>query len=162
MMDESSTLNHAMRIRTRVMAVYNLREEDFETADQWNDYLEEREDVAFSLVEGVDAARAEARLQAYTRDNADSIAKYQAQRAEEEAGDEARRMSYRMASQGGREQPGGGRGMPRSYAEEMAEQGGASPEQEKQWQMLSALAGGWRPEVAQQRSLQEARVSLFA
>ena len=149
-------------IRERVWAAYCQPREAFGTLEEWNNYLEEREDVAFSLVEGVDVARAEARLRAYTAENADSIAKHQAQRAEEEAGDEARRMSYRMASQGGREQPGGRRGMPRSYAEEMAEQGPASPEQEKRWQMLAALAGGWRPEVAQQRSLQEARVSLFA
>ena len=62
--------------------------EAFGTLEEWNDYLEEREDVAFSLVEGVDVAGAEARLRAYTQDNADSIAKYQAQRAEEEAGDD--------------------------------------------------------------------------
>ena len=95
-------------IRERVWAAYCQPREAFGTLEEWNNYLEEREDVAFSLVEGVDVARAEARLRAYTAENADSIAKHQAQRAEEEAGDEARRMSYRMASQGGREQPGGG------------------------------------------------------
>ena len=89
-------------IRERVWAAYCQPREAFGTLEEWNNYLEEREDVAFSLVEGVDVARAEARLRAYTAENADSIAKHQAQRAEEEAGDEARRMSYRMASQGGR------------------------------------------------------------
>ena len=148
-------------IRERVQAAYCQQREAFGTLEEWNNYLEEREDVAFNLVEGVDVAGVEARLQAYTEKHADAIAKYQAQRAEEETGNEARRMSYRMANQGRREQPGG-RGMPRSYAEEMAEQGASSPEQQKRWQMLAALAGGWRSEVAQQRSLQEARVSLFA
>ena len=51
--------------------------------------------------------------------------------------------------------------MPRSYAEEMAEMGSATIEQDKQWQMLAALAGGWRLEAANRRSLQESRC-LFA
>ena len=153
-------------IRERVAAAYCQPREAFATLVEWNNYLEEREDVAFNLVEGLDVARAEARLRAYSEKHADAIAKHQAEKAEEEAEAETRRMSYKMAGQVGEErqkgaEAGGGGGMPRSYAEEMAEVGSATIEQDRQWQMLAALAGGWRPEAANRRSLQESRC-LFA
>ena len=94
-------------IRERVAAAYCQPREAFATLVEWNNYLEEREDVAFNLVEGLDVARAEARLRAYSEKHADAIAKHQAEKAEEEAEAETRRMSYKMAGQVGEERQKG-------------------------------------------------------
>ena len=45
---------------------------------QWNDYLEQREDVAFNMVEGIDLEETEARLKKVEQENAHLIAASQA------------------------------------------------------------------------------------
>ena len=38
--------------RAKVMRIYNKTEADFESADEFDEYLEEREDLIFDLTEG--------------------------------------------------------------------------------------------------------------
>lgn len=54
-------------IRKRVGAIFNKRQDEFETLLDWNNYLEEVEGLIFDLVEGTkeDKAKAEERLRAY-------------------------------------------------------------------------------------------------
>ncbi|KAK2068275.1 hypothetical protein P8C59_002923 [Phyllachora maydis] len=47
-------------IRRRVADVFNRKEEDFETLADWNDYLNQVEDLTFDLIHGSDAKRAAA------------------------------------------------------------------------------------------------------
>ena len=54
---------------------FNKREEDFEIRAEWDNYLEEREDIAFNLIENINIAAATQRLARYERENAESIVK---------------------------------------------------------------------------------------
>ena len=89
----------SVAVRAEVFAVYNKRREDFlagEQGDQaWNDYLEEREDVAFALSEGGDgeADDARERLEAYRGREAASIAHNAALAAQEARDAEARELA---------------------------------------------------------------------
>lgn len=58
-------------IRKRVGAIFNRREDDFETLRDWNDYLESIEDLIFKLTEGTPQERkeAEAALKEYKEAN---------------------------------------------------------------------------------------------
>ena len=62
-------------IRKRVGAVFNQRQDDFETLLDWNNYLEEVEGLVFDLVEGTkdDKIRAEERLKKYKEAHVDDI-----------------------------------------------------------------------------------------
>lgn len=63
------------RIRKRICQVFNKREEDFMTLKDYNDYLEEVEDLVFNLLHDVDVQKTNARLEAYRQQNLDSINK---------------------------------------------------------------------------------------
>jgi CDK-activating kinase assembly factor MAT1 len=52
---------------------FNKREEDFDSRAEWDNYLEEREDIAFNLIENIDVAAATERLSRYEQENAESI-----------------------------------------------------------------------------------------
>jgi CDK-activating kinase assembly factor MAT1 len=62
-------------IRKRVGAVYNKRQDEFETLLDWNNYLEDVEGLIFDLVEGGkdDKMRAEEKLRAYRESNLGEI-----------------------------------------------------------------------------------------
>ncbi len=77
-----------MDVRKRVGAVFNRREEDFETKRDWNDYLEGVEDLVFRLMEGGDEKKeAEAALREYREANQRMIDENEkAEREEDEAG----------------------------------------------------------------------------
>ncbi|RKF73030.1 RNA polymerase II transcription factor B subunit 3 [Golovinomyces cichoracearum] len=62
-------------IRKRVDAVFNRRQEEFETLRDWNNYLEEVESLIFDLIEGTkeEKMRAEERLRKYREINLHEI-----------------------------------------------------------------------------------------
>ncbi|EHL01076.1 putative RNA polymerase II transcription factor B subunit 3 [Glarea lozoyensis 74030] len=62
-------------IRKRVGAVFNRREDEFESLSSWNDYLEMVEGLIFDLVEGTmkEKAKAEETLRAHRAANAKEI-----------------------------------------------------------------------------------------
>ncbi|POS86419.1 hypothetical protein EPUL_001399 [Erysiphe pulchra] len=62
-------------IRKRVDAVFNRRQEDFESLRDWNNYLEEVESLIFDLVEGTreEKMKAEERLKQYRKSNLKEI-----------------------------------------------------------------------------------------
>ena len=61
------------RIRRLVAASLNKREEDFVGLKEWNDYLEEVEDIVFKLVEDVDTDKIYAKLDAIRRESNDQM-----------------------------------------------------------------------------------------
>eukprot|EP00262_Sarcandra_glabra_P008773 TRINITY_DN2250_c0_g1_i1.p1 TRINITY_DN2250_c0_g1~~TRINITY_DN2250_c0_g1_i1.p1 ORF type:complete len:197 (+),score=44.50 TRINITY_DN2250_c0_g1_i1:94-684(+) len=81
----SATNSYAkeMAIRKRIASIYNKREEDFPSLKDYNDYLEEVEDMTFNLVEGIDAAAIEAQIAKYQEENAEQIINARARKAEE-------------------------------------------------------------------------------
>ncbi|XP_058095829.1 uncharacterized protein LOC131241149 [Magnolia sinica] len=72
-----------MAIRKRIANIYNKREDDFPSLKEYNDYLEEVEDMTFNLVEGIDAAAIEAKIAKYQEENAEQIINSRARKAEE-------------------------------------------------------------------------------
>lgn len=69
------TIEREVDIRRRVAQVFNKREEDFETLDDYNRYLEDVEDLIFQLVQGndMDRTKAEARLLDWERQHKEEI-----------------------------------------------------------------------------------------
>uniref|UniRef100_A0A7R9W6S0 RING-type domain-containing protein n=1 Tax=Pseudictyota dubia TaxID=2749911 RepID=A0A7R9W6S0_9STRA len=71
--------------RRRVMKVYNKAESDFPSLREYNDYLEEVEDIIFKIVnEEPDAEEMKAKLRTYEEANKSQIVIRQSQRADEE------------------------------------------------------------------------------
>ncbi|ANB13846.1 TFIIH/NER complex subunit TFB3 [Sugiyamaella lignohabitans] len=60
-------------IRARVSRTFNKRQQDFDSLDDYNDYLEEVENIIFNLVNGVDVEATESKLQAYEQANRNII-----------------------------------------------------------------------------------------
>lgn len=56
-------------IRRRVAAVFNRREDEFETLRDYNDYLNDVEDITFNLINNIDVAETEKRFEAYQKAN---------------------------------------------------------------------------------------------
>ena len=157
------------QIRARVEGIYCKERGDFDSLEAWNNYLEEKEDVMFNLVEGVDVQATEVRLQAYLEANAAGIAEHQARVvAGEQAGaagagpgpgpsqaaaddpEGAKRMSIQAARQE----------MPTPFVEEyMGEPG--NPGHEQLQKKLALWASGWSLDTAREKAVQGAYASVF-
>ncbi|GAB4838147.1 hypothetical protein Ancab_027676 [Ancistrocladus abbreviatus] len=72
-----------MAIRKRISNIYNKREEDFPSLREYNDYLEEVEDMTCKLIEGIDVPAIEAKITKYEQENYDQIMNARACKAEE-------------------------------------------------------------------------------
>ncbi|KAK6942326.1 Cdk-activating kinase assembly factor MAT1, centre [Dillenia turbinata] len=70
-------------IRKRIQNIFNKREEDFPSLREYNDYLEEVEDMTFNLIEGIDVSAIEAKIAKYQEENAEQIMNAKARKAEE-------------------------------------------------------------------------------
>uniref|UniRef100_A0A8C4QR86 CDK-activating kinase assembly factor MAT1 n=1 Tax=Eptatretus burgeri TaxID=7764 RepID=A0A8C4QR86_EPTBU len=62
-------------IRKKVLKTYNKREEDFATLREFNDYLEEIEDIVYKLTRNVDVENTKRKMDIYQRENKDIIQK---------------------------------------------------------------------------------------
>jgi CDK-activating kinase assembly factor MAT1 len=60
-------------IQAALSCRFNKREEDFSSRAEWDNYLEEQEDIAFNLIENIDVGAANERLSRYEQENAESI-----------------------------------------------------------------------------------------
>ncbi|GFY80978.1 cyclin-dependent kinase-activating kinase assembly factor-related [Actinidia rufa] len=74
-----------MAIRKRISSIFNKREDDFPSLREYNDYLEEVEDMTVNLIEGIDVPAIEAKIAQYQKENAEQIMNAQARKAEEYA-----------------------------------------------------------------------------
>ncbi|RYP08116.1 hypothetical protein DL764_002099 [Monosporascus ibericus] len=74
-------------VRRRVAAIFNMTQDDFETLRDYNNYLQEVEDLTFDLVSGGEAerARAEERLRAHEQAHRDEIERNKRRGREAEA-----------------------------------------------------------------------------
>ncbi|MBE7180395.1 MAG: CDK-activating kinase assembly factor MAT1 [Terriglobus roseus] len=71
---EDIQVEREVDIRRRVSRIFNRREDDFESLHDYNNYLNDVEDLTFNLVNGIDLADTERRIDAYTASNRDQIA----------------------------------------------------------------------------------------
>ncbi|KAI1384207.1 CDK-activating kinase assembly factor [Hypoxylon trugodes] len=71
------TVEREVDVRRRVQAVFNMVQDDFETLRDYNDYLQQVEDLTFDLVQGGDIERraAEEKLLAYEQKHKEDIEK---------------------------------------------------------------------------------------
>lgn len=60
-------------IRKKVQAVFNRREEEFETVRDYNDYLNDVEDITFNLINNIDVEETNRRFEAYQKANQKGI-----------------------------------------------------------------------------------------
>ncbi|KAL3845631.1 hypothetical protein ACJIZ3_003034 [Penstemon smallii] len=173
-----------MAIRKRIASIYNKREEDFSSLKEYNDYLEEVEDMIVNLVEGIDVPSIEARIVEYQRENAEQIMNAQARKAEEYAAALAASkgqlpqtgVDISLSSETvnntvpqGQYAPaiaGGGIAQPRPMGPVGSghDMMGYEYEDEETMKLRAekaARAGGWSTEMSKKRALEEAFASIW-
>lgn len=187
----SSAFGKEMAIRKRIANIFNKREEDFPSLREYNDYLEEVEDMIFNLIEGNDVPAIEAKIAHYQRENAEQIMMAHARKAEEYAAALAASKGQPVQTENDvmvqSSQTGANTGAPGQYAPAIA--GGAvgqprptgmAPqpiplgsgpdmsmyeyEDEEKMKLRAeraARAGGWSIELSKKRALEEAFGSIW-
>ncbi|KAF8558483.1 CDK-activating kinase assembly factor [Imleria badia] len=70
---EDLTVEKEVAIRRRLAKDFNKRREDFADLRSYNDYLQEVEDITFNLINDIDVAETEARVERYRKENATLI-----------------------------------------------------------------------------------------
>ncbi|KAH8285408.1 hypothetical protein KR054_008777 [Drosophila jambulina] len=70
---EDPMVEKEVDIRRRILRDYNKREEDFESLEEYNDYLEEIEDIVYNLCNNIEIIETNKRIEAYKRDNREVI-----------------------------------------------------------------------------------------
>ncbi|XP_014243363.1 CDK-activating kinase assembly factor MAT1 [Cimex lectularius] len=72
---EDPNVEKEVDIRKKVLRDYNKKEEDFATLEEYNDYLEEVEDIIYNLTNGINTAEVQKKIDQYKRENRDIILK---------------------------------------------------------------------------------------
>jgi len=81
---EDLSVEQEVRVRRRIAKWFNKRPEDFKTLKEYNDYLEEVEDITFNLINDVNVEETEARIQKFAEENQSIIAANEAKQQREE------------------------------------------------------------------------------
>uniref|UniRef100_A0A0D9XRZ6 MAT1 centre domain-containing protein n=1 Tax=Leersia perrieri TaxID=77586 RepID=A0A0D9XRZ6_9ORYZ len=177
-----------MTIRRRIASIFNKTQDHFPCLRDYNDYLEEVEDMTFNLVEGIDVEEIEAKIARYQQENAEQIYMSRAKRAEDLAAAlKASRMNPGKAgasdtAAGSSQGISSGAGVQGQYAP-AAVPGGTQPrptglvpqpigglsdplqgDDEETMRLRAergARAGGWTIEMGKRRALEEAFSSIF-
>ncbi|GAB7349431.1 hypothetical protein MBLNU459_g8541t1 [Dothideomycetes sp. NU459] len=80
---EDIQVEREVDIRRRVAAVFNRREDEFDSLLDYNNYLNEVEDITFNLVNRIDVEETEKRMASYANQNSTSISANAALASEE-------------------------------------------------------------------------------
>uniref|UniRef100_A0ABI7YGS7 CDK-activating kinase assembly factor MAT1 n=1 Tax=Felis catus TaxID=9685 RepID=A0ABI7YGS7_FELCA len=72
---EDPTVDKEVEIRKKVLKIYNKREEDFPSLREYNDFLEEVEEIVFNLTNNVDLDNTKKKMEMYQKENKDVIQK---------------------------------------------------------------------------------------
>mmetsp|Transcript_38541 Transcript_38541/g.108983 ORF Transcript_38541/g.108983 Transcript_38541/m.108983 type:complete len:181 (-) Transcript_38541:508-1050(-) len=163
-------MNKHNRIRKRIENIYNKRAEQFETKREYDDFLEEREDIIFNLCENIGVDETEAKVRAYEAANSASIAANTARKAQEASARNQAAEDVQEKGPGAAEVPQA----PKMFVPSMATGTGGQlppmprpvPGQNKKAvpQVASAeelKAGGWDPELPKIRKMHDAFSSLL-
>ncbi|XP_074564839.1 uncharacterized protein LOC141821325 isoform X2 [Curcuma longa] len=180
-----------MAIRRRIANIFNKQEEDFPSLREYNDYLEEVEDMTCNLIEGIDVTAIEAKIAKYQEENAEQIVNSRARKAEELA------AALRASQNVGQADPADVGAGPSTQAVSLANQGQYAPaavpgglmqprptgmapqpipvgapsdpmqgyaaeeETMKLQAERGARAGGWTIELSKRRAIEEAYSSIW-
>ena len=83
--------------------IFNRKEEEFETLRDWNDYLQEVEDLTFDLIHGISPKETMAKIKQYELDNAESITANNSRAKDDDLSYESRQAAERAAAKRRRE-----------------------------------------------------------
>ncbi|VVC35546.1 Hypothetical protein CINCED_3A000400 [Cinara cedri] len=72
---EDASVDVEVETRKRILQDFNKNEDDFETLDEYNDYLVEIEDIIYNLVKNINVIETKERIEQYKRENKDIIMK---------------------------------------------------------------------------------------
>lgn len=81
---EDPMVEKEVDIRRRILKDYNKKEDDFTTLLEYNDYLEEIEDLIYNLCHNIDFLNTNKRIEQYKKDNRDVIMKNKSRLGREE------------------------------------------------------------------------------
>lgn len=73
---EDATIDKEVDIRKRILKDFNMKEEDFATLREWNDYQEMVEDIIFNLANDLEILETNKRIAEYKEKNRDFISKH--------------------------------------------------------------------------------------
>ncbi|KAM5129896.1 CDK-activating kinase assembly factor MAT1 [Mantella aurantiaca] len=72
---EDPTIDKEVEIRKKILKIYNKREEDFPSLRDYNDFLEEIEEIVFNLTNNMDLDNTKKKIDSYQKLNKDTIVK---------------------------------------------------------------------------------------
>ncbi|XP_075699817.1 CDK-activating kinase assembly factor MAT1 isoform X2 [Rhinoderma darwinii] len=72
---EDPTIDKEVEIRKKILKIYNKREEEFPSLRDYNDFLEEIEEMVFNLTNNVDLDDTKRKIDQYQKENKDTIQK---------------------------------------------------------------------------------------
>ncbi|KAK9705694.1 hypothetical protein RND81_07G076000 [Saponaria officinalis] len=179
-----NSFNKEISIRRRITSIFNKREDDFPSLKEYNDYLEEVEDMTWNLIEGRDIAAIEAKIAKYEEENREQIVNSRARKAEERAAasaairapvygdtdmatDQNTQTGVSVTAQGQYAPAiaGGAFMQPRPTHQPVPLGGPDLNLDDEEMTRLKAerggRAGGWTPEFGRKRALEEAFGSLW-
>uniref|UniRef100_A0A1A8J0D3 CDK-activating kinase assembly factor MAT1 n=1 Tax=Nothobranchius kuhntae TaxID=321403 RepID=A0A1A8J0D3_NOTKU len=81
---EDATIDKEVEIRKKVMKIYNKREFDFPSLREYNDYLEQVEDIVYNLTNNTDVENTKLRMEHYQKENRDIIQRNKAKLTREQ------------------------------------------------------------------------------
>ncbi|XP_044127954.1 CDK-activating kinase assembly factor MAT1 [Bufo gargarizans] len=70
---EDPTIDKEVEIRKKILKIYNKREEEFPSLGEYNDYLEEIEEIVINLTNNVDLDNTKRKVEQYQKQNKDTI-----------------------------------------------------------------------------------------
>uniref|UniRef100_A0A8V0Z5A4 CDK-activating kinase assembly factor MAT1 n=1 Tax=Gallus gallus TaxID=9031 RepID=A0A8V0Z5A4_CHICK len=72
---DDPAVDKEVEIRKKVLKIYNKREDDFPSLSEYNDFLEEIEEIVFNLTNNVDLENTKRKMELYQKDNKEVIQK---------------------------------------------------------------------------------------
>ncbi|KAH9607535.1 hypothetical protein KSS87_017465 [Heliosperma pusillum] len=175
-----NSFNKEISIRRRITSIFNKREDDFPSLTEYNDYLEEVEDMTWNLIEGRDVVAIEAKIAKYEEENKEQIAEERAAAAAafrgpafgdtDMATDQSTQTGVSITAQGQYAPAisGGAFMQPRPMGMAHQPLPLAGPDLNLDDEEMTRLkaerggrAGGWTPEFGRKRALEEAFGSLW-
>lgn len=81
---EDPAVDKEVEIRKKVLKIYNKRDFDFPSLREYNDYLEQVEDIVFNLTNNMDVENTKQRMEQYQRENRDVIQRNKAKLTREQ------------------------------------------------------------------------------
>lgn len=70
---EDASVDVEVETRKRILQDYNKTEDDFDTLDEYNNYLVEIEDIIYNLVRNINVIETKERIEQYRKENKDTI-----------------------------------------------------------------------------------------